>query len=146
VPNDTAHRELSPLVCAQAFGVGVQGHDVGTYNGTFRRVGVHESQPRFERSLPDGSTLHLYYHGPSAAWFLKGSFTPEQASRKSWVASASGALPTGLQTWQNGGNSNATDGWADLSLTLTLLVRASPLWVADSHVPCVADSHALLPG
>ena len=102
----------------------VQGHAHPNYNGIFRRVGVHAGQPRFERSLPDGSTLHLYYHGPSAAWFLKGSFTPEQASRKSWIASASGALPTGLQTWQNGANSAATEGWEDLPLTLTLLVRA----------------------
>ena len=73
-------------MCAQAFGVGVQGHDFGNYNGIFRLAGVHESQPRFEKSNPNGSTCHLYYHGPSAAWFLKGSFTPEQASRKSWIA------------------------------------------------------------
>ena len=103
--------------------MGVQGHDAG-YDGTFRRVGVHESQPRFEKSNRNGSTCHLYYHGPSAAWFLKGSFTPEQASRKSWIASASGALQTGLQTWSNGANSAATEGWEDLPLTLTLLVRA----------------------
>ena len=95
-------------MCAQAFGVGVQGHDLGNYNGIFRRVGVHAGQPRFERSLPNGDTVHLYYHGPSAAWFLKSSFTPEQASRKSWIASASGALPTGLHTWQNGLSSAAT--------------------------------------
>lgn len=81
---------------------------------------------RIDRPNFDGSTLHLYYHEPSAAWRLKNSFTPEEAGCQSWVASASGALPAGLQTWQNGESSAATDGWADLSLTLTLLVRHNP--------------------
>jgi len=105
-------------------GVGVQGHDNCNYNGVFRRVGLHEGQPRFERKVIGGPVLHLYYDG--AAWRLKASFTPEEAGCKSWVASASGALPAGLQTWQTGKNSAATDGWAELSLTLTLLVRHSP--------------------
>ena len=105
-------------------GVGVQGHDARNYNGVFRRVGLHEGQPRFERKVIGGPVLHLYYHG--AAWRLKASFTPEEAGCKSWIASASGALPAGLQTWQTGKNSAATDGWAELSLTLTLLVRHNP--------------------
>jgi hypothetical protein len=107
-------------------GVSVQGHDTWCYNGAYRRVGLHEGQPRFERKVIGGPVMHLYYHAPSAAWRLKNSFTPEEAGCKSWIASASGALPAGLQTWQTGENSAATDGWADLSLTLTLLVRHSP--------------------
>jgi hypothetical protein len=107
-------------------GVGVQGHDARSYNGVFRRVGLHEGQPRLEMKVIGGPVLHLYYHGPSAAWRLKNSFTPEEAGCKSWIASASGALPAGLQTWQTGKNSAATDGWAELPLTLTLLVRHNP--------------------
>ena len=118
-------------------GVGVQGHDARSYNGVFRRVGLHEGQPRFERKVIGGPVLHLYYHG--AAWRLKNSFTPEEAGCKSWIASASGALPAGLQTWQTGKNSAATDGWAELPLTLTLLVRHNP---APHQLPVGCDKES----
>ena len=120
-------------------GVSVQGHDTWRYNGAYRRVGLHEGQPRFERKVIGGPVLHLYYHG--AAWRLKASFTPEEAGCKSWIASASGALPAGLQTWQTGKNSAATDGWADLSLTLTLLVRTT-LPPAPHQLPGSCDKES----
>ena len=114
-------------------GVSVQGHDTWCYNGAYRRVGLHEGQPRFERKVIDGSSdgdvMHLYYHGPSAAWRLANSFAPEEAGCKSWIASPTGALPAELQPWQNEQTNRygrPTGEWADLSLTLTQLVRHSP--------------------
>ena len=114
-------------------GVSVQGHDTWCYNGAYRRVGLHEGQPRFERKViggsSDGDVMHLYYHGPSAAWRLANSFAPEEAGCKSWIASSTGALPAELQPWQNeqtGIFGGPTGEWADLSLTLTQLVRDSP--------------------
>ena len=114
-------------------GVSVQGHATWCYNGAYRRVGLHEGQPRFERKViggsSDGDVMHLYYHGPSAAWRLANSFAPEEAGCKSWIASPTGALPAALQPWQNeqtGRRGEPTGEWADLSLTLTQLVRDSP--------------------
>jgi hypothetical protein len=105
-------------------GVSVQGHDTWCYNGAYRRVGLHEGQPRFERKViggsSDGDVMHLYYHGPSAAWRLANSFAPEEAGCKSWIASPTGALPAELQPWQNGENGETN------RLTLTQLVRDSP--------------------
>ena len=120
-------------------GVSVQGHDTWCYNGAYRRVGLHEGQPRFERKViggsSDGDVMHLYYHGPSAAWRLANSFAPEEAGCKSWIASPTGALPAGLQTWQNEEISDSdssdysdseSDSGSEVPLTLTQLVRDSP--------------------
>ena len=62
------------------------------------------------------------------AWRLANSFAPEEAGCKSWIASPTGALPAELQTWQNEQTEwgEPTGEWADLSLTLTQLVRDSP--------------------
>jgi hypothetical protein len=113
----------SPLLAA----VLVEGHELGCYNGVYRRVGEHEGQPRFERAGADGNVLHLYYHAGHRAWFLRNTFAPDEDARKSWVGAPSGRLSTGRATWLHGQNSQATDGWQERPLTLTAFATEAEL-------------------
>lgn len=110
----------------------VGGHDVELYNGTYRTAGSHAGLPRFER-ICNEHCLHLYYHQPSAAWFLKTGFTPDQPTRKSWVVSAIGELPVGSRTWQTGESSSSTTGWKKLQLTLELLATEAEVTEHEVH-------------
>ena len=108
-------KESTRQQAENAYGFAVQGHEAPPYDGVFVRAGVCSGLPRFENE----NGMNLYYHATHQAWCLKGSFTPFAESRKSWVRSPDGGLPTGARTWQVGKNSDAISGWRDSTLILT---------------------------
>jgi hypothetical protein len=99
----------------------VMDHEVDFYNGYYSKAGDHAGWPRFERECITSGTTHMFYHARHRAWFLKSTFTPDDDGRKSWVDAPTGQLPIGCSTWLHGESSQATDGWREGPLTLTIL-------------------------